>query len=357
MTTSKRFGGSWMDRIIHFLKRDDVDLYLTLAFLIVVVYLMRGFATVILLTTIFAFLGVKVSHWLNLKTHIPYWIAVIIVYILVIAIFVGALSYAAPTLVSQLKVIPDMVAKAITNHPVLNKNIDTWVNKAIHSSELIQNSKSILATGIKELSNVGTGFTHVILAIFLSFIFTLTRGRMMSFGRQFLTSKFSKFFGNVYYLTRKFVLILGKIIETQLIICTINTVLMTIGFVIIGMPSIMVLSIIVFILGLVPVAGVLLSMIPLTLLAFASGGLMRVVWIIVLVILIHAFESYFLHPRLMADRTDLPVFATFITLIIMESLLGAWGLIVGIPIVAFFLDILGVQDSEQKRVTSKQSGN
>lgn len=346
-----------MDRIIHFLKRDDVDLYLTLAFLIVVVYLMRGFATVILLTTIFAFLGVKVSHWLNLKTHIPYWIAVIIVYILVIAIFVGALSYAAPTLVSQLKVIPDMVAKAITNHPVLNKNIDTWVNKAIHSSELIQNSKSILATGIKELSNVGTGFTHVILAIFLSFIFTLTRGRMMSFGRQFLTSKFSKFFGNVYYLTRKFVLILGKIIETQLIICTINTVLMTIGFVIIGMPSIMVLSIIVFILGLVPVAGVLLSMIPLTLLAFASGGLMRVVWIIVLVILIHAFESYFLHPRLMADRTDLPVFATFITLIIMESLLGAWGLIVGIPIVAFFLDILGVQDSERKRVTSKQSGN
>jgi len=96
-----------------------------------------------------------------------------------------------------------------------------------------------------------------------------------------------------------------------------------------------------------------LSMIPLTLLAFASGGLIRVVEIIMLVIIIHAFESYFLHPRLMADRTDLPVFATFITLIIMESLLGAWGLIVGIPIVAFALDILGVQDSERKRIVSK----
>jgi len=344
-----------MDRIIRFLKRDDVDMYLTLAFLMIVVYLMRGFATVVLLTTIFAFLGVKVSHWLNLKTHLPYWIAVIIVYLLVIGIFVGALSYAAPTLVTQLKVIPDMLAKAITNHPVLNKNIDKWVDQAIHSSELIQNGKSLLVTGLKEAGHIGTGFTHVILAIFLSFIFTLTRGRMMSFGRQFLTSKFSKFFHNVYYLSRKFVLILGKIIETQLIICTINTILMTIGFMIIGMPSIMVLSIIVFILGLVPVAGVLLSMIPLTLLAFASGGLVRVAWIILLVILIHAFESYFLHPRLMADRTDLPVFATFITLIIMESLLGAWGLIVGIPIVAFFLDILGVQDSERRRVTSKKT--
>ncbi|BDZ32112.1 AI-2E family transporter [Lactiplantibacillus sp. WILCCON 0030] len=342
-----------MDRISRFLKRDDVSLYLTLAFLIVVVYLMRGFATVVLLTTIFAFLGVKVSRWLNLKTHLPYWIAAILVYVLVLGVLIGALSYAAPTLVTQLKVIPDMLAKAITNHPVLNKNIDKWVNQAIHSSELIQNGKSLLVTGLKEVGHVGTGFTHVILAIFLSFIFTLTRGRMMSFGRQFLTSKFSKFFYNVYYLSRKFVLILGKIIETQLIICTINTILMTIGFVIIGMPSIMVLSIIVFILGLVPVAGVLLSMIPLTLLAFASGGLVRVAWIIVLVILIHAFESYFLHPRLMADRTDLPVFATFITLIIMESLLGAWGLIVGIPIVAFFLDILGVQDSEHKRIVSK----
>ncbi|VDG20367.1 AI-2E family transporter [Lactiplantibacillus mudanjiangensis] len=342
-----------MDRLIRFLKRDDVGLYLTLAFLVVIIYLMRGFATVVLLTVIFAFLAVKVSHWLNLKTHLPYWIAVIVVYVAVLGVLIAALSYAAPTLVTQLKVIPDMLAKAITNHPVLNKNIDKWINQAIHSSELIQNGKSLLLTGIKEAGQIGTGFTHVLMAIFLSFIFTLTRGRMVSFGRQFLRSKFSKFFNNVYFLTRKFVLILGKIIETQLIICTINTILMTIGFVIIGMPSIMVLSIIVFILGLVPVAGVLLSMIPLTLLAFASGGLIRVVEIIMLVIIIHAFESYFLHPRLMADRTDLPVFATFITLIIMESLLGAWGLIVGIPIVAFALDILGVQDSERKRIVSK----
>ncbi|MFD1420400.1 AI-2E family transporter [Lactiplantibacillus songbeiensis] len=343
-----------MDRIIRFLKRDDVDMYLTLAFLIVLIYLMRGFATVILLTVIFAFLAVKVSRWLNVKTHLPYWIAAIVVYVVVIGVLIGALSYAAPTLITQLKVIPDMLTKAVTNHPVWNKNIDKWVDQAIHSSELIQNGKTLLVTGIKEAGHIGTGFTHVLMAIFLSFIFTLTRGRMMSFGRQFLTSRFSKFFHNVYYLGRKFVLILGKIIETQLIICTINTILMTIGFAIIGMPSIMVLAIIVFILGLVPVAGVLLSMIPLTLLAFASGGLVRVAEIIVLVIIIHAFESYFLHPRLMADRTDLPVFATFITLIIMESLLGAWGLIVGIPIVAFFLDVLGVQDSEHpKRMTSK----
>jgi len=343
-----------MDRISRFLKRDDVAMYLTLAFLIVLIYLMRGFATVVLLTVIFAFLAVKVSRWLNVKTHLPYWIAAIVVYVVVIGVLIGAVSYAAPTLITQLKVIPDMLTKAVTNHPVWNENIDKWVDQAIHSSELIQNGKTLLVTGIKEAGHIGTGFTHVLMAVFLSFIFTLTRGRMMSFGRQFLTSRFSKFFHNVYFLGRKFVLILGKIIETQLIICTINTVLMTIGFVIIGMPSIMVLSIIVFILGLVPVAGVLLSMIPLTLLAFASGGLVRVAEIIVLVIIIHAFESYFLHPRLMADRTDLPVFATFITLIIMESLLGAWGLIVGIPIVAFFLDILGVQDSEHpKRINSK----
>ncbi|WCJ49537.1 AI-2E family transporter [Lactiplantibacillus plantarum] len=306
-----------MDRIIRFFKRDDVDLYLTLALLIIIIYLMRGFATVVLLTTIFAYLGIKLSRWLNLRTHLPYWIAVIVVYVGV------------------------------------NKNIDKWVNQAIHSSELIQNGKALLVTGIKGLSEVGTGFTHVLMAIFLSFIFAVSRGRMMVFGRQFLQSKFKKFFTNVYYLTHKFVMILGRIIETQLVICTINTILMTIGFMIIGMPSIMVLSIIVFILGLVPVAGVLISMIPLTLLGFASGGLIRIVWIIVLVILIHAFESYFLHPRLMADRTDLPVFVTFITLIIMESLLGAWGLIIGIPIVSFFLDILGVQNSEPRRVTSQ----
>ncbi len=110
-----------------------------------------------------------------------------------------------------------MLAKTIANHPVLNKNIDKWINQAINSSELIQNGKLILVTGIKELGHIRTAFTNVIMAIFLSFIFTISRVRMLAFGRQFTHSKFKTFFRNVYYLTHKFILILGRIIGIPIV--------------------------------------------------------------------------------------------------------------------------------------------
>lgn len=99
----------------------------------------------------------------------------------------------------------------------------------------------------------------------------------------------------------------------------------------------------VFFLGLIPVAGVLISLIPLVIIAFATGGLIRLLEVLLLVVLIHLFESYFLHPRLMANATNLPIFVTFITLIVSEQLFGVWGLIVGVPLVAFLLQVFDVR--------------
>ncbi|EHN58878.1 MAG: AI-2E family transporter [Oenococcus sp.] len=338
-----------MDDFIQFLKRKNVKLYLTLALLILVIYFLRAFMGIVLLTTIFAYLAIKSSLYFKKRFQVPYLLAVVSLYILILGLLAAAISYAAPLLVDQLKVIPQMVSKAIINHPLLNRSINRLVNRFIHSSEMVSNSRNVVVTGFREAGHVGRGLTHFVLAVFLSFVYSISRPRILSFGKEFLKSPYHEFFGNVHFLARKFVLILGKIIETQLLICTINTFLMTIGLFFLRMPDLLLLAIIVFLLGLIPVAGVLISVIPLTVIAFASGGLIRVAEVIVLVIVIHMFESYFLHPRLMADRTDLPVFIAFITLIVMSKLIGDWGLIVGLPIVSFFLDIFGIHSSEKSR--------
>ncbi len=46
----------------------------------------------------------------------------------------------------------------------------------------------------------------------------------------------------------------------------------------------------------------------------------------------------------MSSKTELPIFYTFIVLLISERFLGVWGLIVGIPIFTFLLDILKVKE-------------
>ena len=66
-------------------------------------------------------------------------------------------------------------------------------------------------------------------------------------------------------------------------------------------------------------------------------------------------EAYVLNPKFMSSRTDLPIFYTFIVLLIGEHLFGTWGLIVGVPIFTFLLDVLGVKPirGAKKEVSKK----
>ncbi|GJM80200.1 hypothetical protein HMSSN139_26960 [Paenibacillus sp. HMSSN-139] len=44
----------------------------------------------------------------------------------------------------------------------------------------------------------------------------------------------------------------------------------------------------------------------------------------------------------MSNKTHLPIFFTFLILLVSEHFLGVWGLIVGVPIFIFLLDIVEV---------------
>jgi predicted PurR-regulated permease PerM len=113
-----------------------------------------------------------------------------------------------------------------------------------------------------------------------------------------------------------------------------------IGLSILGFPQLVGLGAMIFILSLIPVAGVAISLIPLSIIAFNIGGFMYILYVLILVLFIHAVESYFLNPKLMSVKTNLPVFFTFLILILSEQLMGIWGLIIGIPIFIFILDLL-----------------
>ncbi|MDH6563623.1 putative PurR-regulated permease PerM [Bacillus sp. TBS-096] len=74
---------------------------------------------------------------------------------------------------------------------------------------------------------------------------------------------------------------------------------------------------------------------------------MYVLYIVLVIVIIHAIEAYFLNPKLMSAKTELPIFFTFIVLIFSEHYIGIWGLIIGIPIFVFILDILEVTNREE----------
>jgi predicted PurR-regulated permease PerM len=336
-------------------KRSDVQKLIALIFILIVLYIIRDLISIVLLTTIFSYLAVKIASKINRWTKIPYGFSVLIFFIVSIIVFVMAFTFIVPTLVKQFAVIPDEVMKVVKNFPDIKKYLnDTYQNLDL-LNELTKNWKSLLESGWDTLNVIGSVLSKVLLSIFLSFIFAISWQRLRIFGTQFIHSNYPKFFTNVYDLTSTFVLILGSVIEVQMIIAFINTILMVIGLSFLKVPSILVMALLIFILGLIPIAGVLLSLIPLSVISFAALGWTGMIEVWILVAVIHLFESYFLHPRLMATRTELPIFLTFATIIVMEHLLGAWGLIIGVPIVAFILNLLGVQEASISKHSLEES--
>jgi len=188
---------------------------------------------------------------------------------------------------------------------------------------------------------------NFIMALLLSLVFVLEKDGVLKFLSKFKRSKVSAVYNYLSYFGNNFLNSFGKVIRAQIMIAIANTILSIIGLTIMGFPALFALAFMIFILSLVPVVGVFFSLIPLCLIAFKIGGLIKVVFVVIMIFIIHTVESYVLNPKLMSDTTHIPIFFTFTTLIISEHFMGTWGLLLGIPMVIFALDLIGVNLSEK----------
>lgn len=329
--------------------------YLALVILIILAWFARGFLSLALFTIIFIYLGNAAIGGLERRLPLPHGLMTLLVYLVFLGILVAAFAQIIPPLVSEASNLPHTVERLIQTYPQLESSAKKLMTNLSQNASVVSNGKAIFTSGIGKLSRLSSGVETIVLAFFFSFIFNLTKPQLQRFVHAFTLSRFAKLFVPMGQLIATFVQIFGTVIETQLLICTINTILMVFGLWLLKMPSLLILGIMVFFLGLIPVAGVLISLIPLGIIAFVTGGLLRLVEVLVLVALIHMFESYFLHPRLMANATNLPIFVTFITLIVSEQIFGAWGLIVGVPLVAFFLKVFDVNLTTPTATNTKKS--
>lgn len=207
--------------------------------------------------------------------------------------------------------------------------------------------KSYLKSGfditLQLATNVGKWSINIFIAIMLSLFFILEKGKVTSFLNKFETSKVSNVYRYLAYFGNNFLNSFGKVIQAQILIALVNTGISIVMLSILDFPQLVTLGFMIFILSLIPVAGVIVSLIPLTLIAFSIGGFTKVVYVLIMIAVIHALESYILNPKLMSSKIELPIFFTFIILIVSEHFMGVWGLLIGIPLFMFILDLLDVK--------------
>ena len=317
--------------------------FVVLVVLIFILWLIRAEMNMILLTFIFTFLILQLVKAVRKVVKLPPALIVSAAYIILIGALYWVITTYLPTLITSTVKGGETLFKFYQSPQTDNNEVIRWISNYIKSSDIVNQLQNGAKVVLTYVSTIGTFGVTLFMSLILSYFFTIENKQMAAFSKHFLTSTYGWIFQDINFFSTKFVNTFGVVLEAQFFIALCNTVITTVVLAIMQMPQLPTLAIMIFILSLIPVAGVIVSVIPLAILGYSVGGVRYIVYILVMIVIVHALEAYVLNPKFMSSRTELPIFYTFVVLLAGEQLFGVWGLIVGVPIFTFFLDILGVR--------------
>jgi len=347
------------EKINSFLKTIFIKRIILYASIIFVIFQLRGFWNLFLMIFFVTYIMNELCKFFHFQVSkiikIPEESIIIVTYIIILAIMISGIVRYSPIAVEQTKAlvrtfdpseslnvnINEHISNLLTSiHPYLNK---VFIYYNINPLEkLKQFSGAITTFSYNMIKSIGGWLFNVFLIIIFSLFFLMEKNKMKNFVDIFRVSKISFVYNELKPGLLRFYNIFGFMIKTQLIISSINTTITVIAISLLGFPNLFALGIMVFLFGLIPVAGAILSTIPLLFIGFKLGGIAYVIYILLLIAIIHILEAYILFPRISANFTKLPIFITLLILLVSEHTLGPWGLIFGLPIFVFIIESLKI---------------
>lgn len=361
-----------------------------------ILYLLRDFFALMFMTFIFAFVMRRVAKFVSYTTRVPHWAAVVGPYLVVLSLLVLLMTTAIPklldegrefsvqlpqkldTLAGEIRaaaerrgfehalakylgteeglpqVSPPPSAEGaaafpltqpasgpITNEAIINKIEDLLLG--FLPSVPGEDRREHLAHLLREFAvGVAEGTFSFLLAIVLSFLIVLDFDKVRRELRIWQQSPVGRFFHEASRSVINFSEVVGTAFQCQLMVAALNTVITCVGLVALDIKPVLLLTTIVFIFGLIPVLGVWISSVPIVLIAFNDYGWQRAVLAVALITIVHLLEAYVFNPRIYAARFHLNPVIVLIILLVGHKLFGVWGMLLGIPVTYYVLNIAQV---------------
>lgn len=353
--------------------------------LIWIFFLFQNFLFIFFLTFIFGYLFLTFSRFLKYKIHfltskifknkkiiniITNFFSTNVIVLFLYLFFIWFLVYTIidlpPKLTSELTELPKQIPALSEPINIINskleeiKKINTELWKNIW--EIFTKQDIDLALQVFEKIKVfWIIFLKVIVSLVLSYIFIIDRKKLKIYLKTIQNSNFWFFYTEYKNIIKKIVKTFGAAFKAQSFIAWANAFLTTIWLFIIGWiniwhsyPFMYTLALIVFICGFIPFVWLFISSIPVFIIWFTMvWWLTVIIQIIVLLIIIHLIETYYLNPKIVSSMIHLPISLTFVVLLIAEHFLWFAGLIIWVW--AFYLMIELLKDTDKIITSSKKT--
>ncbi len=181
------------------------------------------------------------------------------------------------------------------------------------------------------------GIATLALALLFSFLVLVDLPRLKEVVDGLQRSRLRDFYAEAAPTLTRLGASVGIGIRAQASISAINTVLTTIGLAILGVPSLAMLALIVFVCGLVPIVGMLASTVPIILIAINTGGAKLIVAALAMILIVHLIEAYLLNPLIYGAEFHFNPVLTLFILFIAHHAFGIWGMLLGLPVARYLI--------------------
>lgn len=333
--------------------------------LIAILFLLRHLFPIFFLTFILSYMGNTAITALG-KRFRRRRVNVIVVYAAFLAILAGVALLVVPRMLNEAR---SLARQYIASEAAREEGGDTFIRR--QSQELVdgfvigiagtasfrdfrqsdayvaivdrleaalKGSSARITAEVTQFANAALVFAFdFVLAVILSFILIWDLPKTRERLARYSEGRTAEIYAEITPSLSAFATMLGRAFEAQSVVAVVNAALSVVVFLLLGLPSIALLAMIVFVCSYIPVMGMFLSTLPAAFLALKIGGMTRVLWLIAGILIIHAIEAYLLNPLIYGRHLRLHPVAVLLILIIAEHLVGVWGLLLGVPIAAFVL--------------------
>ena len=280
------------------------------------------------------------------KLRIPRWLAVIVVYLGLLAILTGAGLLIGPTVVEQIErlirrlptyleilrsLIENLAIRFGMSDPGSVSPISQLFNTQALTSWVIRTSQQLLIRSYSVTRGIVGGFLSLILALLLS-------GYMLSGSESLIKGLVSLFpkpwderlEAQVKPVTQR----MGGYIQGRVLVSGILGIVITIGLRFLGLTEFAVgLGVIAGFTNLIPFLGPVLGAVPALIVAIAQGGL-TFFWVLLLFVIIQNVETYVLDPLLVGNSVKVHPLYQLLAVLGGTQVLGIIGAIIVPPWVA-----------------------
>lgn len=255
------------------------------------------------------------------KYKIPRVLAILLIYIFVIAFFGIALAGIIPILINQtselLKILPSSL-----------ENLQLWGFTAVDFSSQFKILETIPAdiaqTVISIFSNIFSGFVILVVTFYL----LIERKNLKQYSAKFIGLKNQKIVSDTFdHLELR----LGSWVKGELLLMTVIGVLSYIGFLFLGLPYALPLALIAAILEIVPNIGPIIST-TLAILVGLTVSPLTAMFAGIWGIAIQQIENNFIVPKIMKQAVGLNPIITILTIATGAKLGGVGGALLAVPV-------------------------